>query len=180
MTFWTSPRLNRKDGTNVEKFSISNSVTEVKTLLTTLASKKSIRILSMVDEELTAIKADRMKFKQILYNLMEMLSSLHPKVGTLLLMPELGKMKQKLLSKIQVLGYLKKRPIRSFSHLHSLRIRNSENRQGQDLGFLLSRNLWRCRQAESGLKASVEKVVNSFLPYLSTRIINQRTDFLSC
>ncbi|KKH96032.1 hypothetical protein EO95_07155 [Methanosarcina sp. 1.H.T.1A.1] len=56
---------------NVEKFSISSSVSEVKTLLTPLASKKSIQILSMVDEKLTTIRADRTKFKQILYNLVD-------------------------------------------------------------------------------------------------------------
>ncbi|KKH45654.1 PAS domain S-box protein [Methanosarcina sp. 1.H.A.2.2] len=56
---------------NVEKFSISSSVSEVKTLLTPLASKKSIQILSMVDEKLTTIRVDRTKFKQILYNLVD-------------------------------------------------------------------------------------------------------------
>ncbi|KKG10829.1 hypothetical protein EO98_03120 [Methanosarcina sp. 2.H.T.1A.6] len=66
---------------NVEKFSISSSVSEVKTLLTPLASKKSIQILSMVDEKLTTIRADRTKFKQILYNLVDNAIKFTPEGG---------------------------------------------------------------------------------------------------
>ncbi|AKB28857.1 sensory transduction histidine kinase [Methanosarcina siciliae T4/M] len=55
----------------VEEFSVSDSISEVKTLLTPLASKKDIQILSMVDKGLTTIRADRTKFKQILYNLVD-------------------------------------------------------------------------------------------------------------
>ena len=68
---------------NVEKFSISSSVSEVKTLLTPLASKKSIQILSMVDEEQMNIKADRTKFKQILYNLMDNAIKFTPEGGNI-------------------------------------------------------------------------------------------------
>lgn len=66
---------------NIEKFSISSSVSEVKTLLAPLASKKSIQILSTVDEELTTIKADKTKFKQILYNLMDNAIKFTPEGG---------------------------------------------------------------------------------------------------
>ena len=75
---------------NVEKFSISSSVSEVKTLLTPLASKKSIRILSTVDEELTIIKADRTKFRQILYNLMDNAIKFTPEGGHVLVDARVG------------------------------------------------------------------------------------------
>ncbi|WP_269850834.1 sensor histidine kinase [Methanosarcina horonobensis] len=65
----------------VEKFSISSSVSEVKTLLTPLASKKNIQILNTVDEELATIKADRTKFKQILYNLIDNAIKFTPEGG---------------------------------------------------------------------------------------------------
>jgi len=66
---------------HVEKLSISSSVSEVKTLLTPLASKKNIQILNTVDEKLATIKADRTKFKQILYNLMDNAIKFTPEGG---------------------------------------------------------------------------------------------------
>lgn len=66
---------------HVEKFSISESVSEVKTLLTPIASKKSIQILNTVDEKLDNINADRTKFKQILYNLMDNAIKFTPEGG---------------------------------------------------------------------------------------------------
>ena len=75
---------------NVEKFSISSSVYEVQTLLTPLASKKSIKILSTVDEELTTIKADRTKFRQILYNLMDNAIKFTPEGGHVIVDARVG------------------------------------------------------------------------------------------
>lgn len=66
---------------HVEKFSISSSVSEVKTLLIPLASKKNIKILNKVDEKLENINADRTKFKQILYNLMDNAIKFTPEGG---------------------------------------------------------------------------------------------------
>jgi len=66
---------------HVEKLSISGSVSEVKALLTPLASKKNIQILNSVDEKLATIKADRTKFKQILYNLMDNAIKFTPEGG---------------------------------------------------------------------------------------------------
>lgn len=65
----------------VEKLSISGSVSEVKTLLTPLATNKNIQILNMVDEKLENIDADRTKFKQILYNLMDNAIKFTPEGG---------------------------------------------------------------------------------------------------
>jgi two-component system cell cycle sensor histidine kinase PleC len=66
---------------HVENVSIQNSVSEVKALLTPLASKKSIQILNLVDEEMMTIKADKMKFKQILYNLIDNAIKFTPEGG---------------------------------------------------------------------------------------------------
>lgn len=66
---------------HVEKVSISSSVSEVKTLLTPLASKKNIQIFNKVDERLENISADRTKFKQILYNLMDNAIKFTPEGG---------------------------------------------------------------------------------------------------
>jgi PAS domain S-box-containing protein len=66
---------------HVEKLSISSSVSEVKALLTPLASKKNIQIMNTVDEKLATIKADRTKFKQILYNLMDNAIKFTPEGG---------------------------------------------------------------------------------------------------
>lgn len=66
---------------HLEQFSISSSVSEVKTLLTPLASKKKIQILNTVDEKIDTIKADRTKFKQILYNLMDNAIKFTPEGG---------------------------------------------------------------------------------------------------
>ncbi|WP_410509871.1 PAS domain S-box protein [Methanosarcina hadiensis] len=65
----------------VEKFSISGSVSEVKSLLVPLASKKNIEILNRVDDKLESISADRTKFKQILYNLMDNAIKFTPEGG---------------------------------------------------------------------------------------------------
>ncbi|WP_197074581.1 PAS domain S-box protein [Methanosarcina sp. WH1] len=65
----------------VEEFSVSDLISEVKALLTPLASKKDIQILSTVDKELTTIRADRMKFRQILYNLVDNAIKFTPKDG---------------------------------------------------------------------------------------------------
>lgn len=66
---------------HVEKVSISSSVSEVKTLLTPLASKKNIHIFNKVDERMENINADRTKFKQILYNLMDNAIKFTPEGG---------------------------------------------------------------------------------------------------
>lgn len=66
---------------HVEKFSISGSVSEVKSLLVPLASKKNIEILNRVDDKLESISADRTKFKQILYNLMDNAIKFTPEGG---------------------------------------------------------------------------------------------------
>lgn len=66
---------------HVEKLLISSSVSEVKTLLTPLATNKNIQILNMVDEKLENINADRTKFKQILYNLMDNAIKFTPEGG---------------------------------------------------------------------------------------------------
>nr|WP_235270439.1 hypothetical protein [Methanosarcina mazei] len=58
----------------------------------------------------------------------------------------------------------KRKPGRSFSLLHSLKNPNIGIRQGQDPGFLLSRSLWKCMQAESGLRASLEGEAGLFSP----------------
>lgn len=66
---------------NLEQFSISDLIEEVRILLAPLASKKNIHILCQVDEKLTSIKADRTKFKQILYNLVDNAIKFTPEDG---------------------------------------------------------------------------------------------------
>jgi PAS domain S-box-containing protein len=66
---------------HLEKFSMYGSVSEVKTLLAPLASKKNIQILNIVDEKLENINADRTKFKQILYNLIDNAIKFTPEGG---------------------------------------------------------------------------------------------------
>ncbi|WP_164997767.1 PAS domain-containing sensor histidine kinase [Methanolobus psychrotolerans] len=52
-----------------EFFSVSDAVNEVKTLISPLAMEKNIRLDVEVDSQLGTINADKIKFKQILYNL---------------------------------------------------------------------------------------------------------------
>ncbi len=54
---------------HIEELPISDAIDEVKVGLKTLGSKKNIDIKYYLDKELTAIKVDKTKFKQILYNL---------------------------------------------------------------------------------------------------------------
>jgi two-component system NtrC family sensor kinase len=53
-----------------EEFKINAPINEVKTLVTSIAAKKNIVIDVTVAPELTLIKADIAKFKQILFNLL--------------------------------------------------------------------------------------------------------------
>ena len=152
----------------VEEFSVSDSISEVKTLLTPLASKKDIQILSMVDKGLTTIRADRTKFKQILYNLVDNAIKFTHEEGYVVVNASVEGDQAKIMVKDTGVGISEAEAKKSFSLLSSLRTPNTENRKEQALAFLLSRNLWRCIQEKSGLKASLGKAANSFSPYPST------------
>lgn len=52
-----------------EKFHVSNVIDELRTLIYPLALKKNIYLDMVIDPQLGEINADRVKFKQILYNL---------------------------------------------------------------------------------------------------------------
>ncbi len=52
-----------------EIFSVSDAVDEVQTLLSPLSMNKHIKVDAKVDSQVDTINADRIKFKQILYNL---------------------------------------------------------------------------------------------------------------
>lgn len=64
-----------------EEFSISDMFEEVKATLVPLASKKKIRIEDEIDIKLKKVKADRTKFKQILYNLLDNAIKFTPETG---------------------------------------------------------------------------------------------------
>jgi len=122
---------------NVEKFSISGPVSEVKTLLTPLASKKSIQILSTVDQELTAIKADRTKFKQILYNLMDNAIKFTPEGGNVTVDARVGEDGAKITIKDTGVGISEeeaKKVFQPFTQLENSELRNQE---GTGLGLSL-------------------------------------------
>jgi PAS domain S-box len=52
-----------------ETFSVSEAITEIQTLISPLARKKSISVDVEFDPQIDTINADRTKFKQIMYNL---------------------------------------------------------------------------------------------------------------
>ncbi|MCQ1535755.1 PAS domain S-box protein [Methanosarcina sp. KYL-1] len=56
---------------HIEEFSVPAAFEEIKTTLAPIASKKNIRIEDNLDREMEKIRADRTKFKQILYNLLD-------------------------------------------------------------------------------------------------------------
>ena len=54
---------------HLETFNISDLIKEIKEILTPFSSQKNIELEYEIDRQLTNINADRVKFKQILYNL---------------------------------------------------------------------------------------------------------------
>jgi signal transduction histidine kinase len=122
---------------NVEKFSISSSVSEVKTLLTPLASKKSIQILSTVDQELTNIKADRTKFKQILYNLMDNAIKFTPEGGNVIVDARIGEDGAKITIKDTGVGISEKEAKKVFQPFTQLENSEFGKQEGTGLGLSL-------------------------------------------
>jgi signal transduction histidine kinase len=122
---------------NVEKFSISSSVSEVKTLLTPLASKKSIQILSTVDQELTNIKADRTKFKQILYNLMDNAIKFTPEGGNVIVDARIGEDGAKITIKDTGVGISEKEAQKVFQPFTQLENSEFGKQEGTGLGLSL-------------------------------------------
>ncbi len=55
---------------NLQPFDVAQAVDEVRALLDPLAERKDIRVVVRIDPDLKQIVADRLRFKQILYNLM--------------------------------------------------------------------------------------------------------------
>lgn len=68
-----------------EKFDISTVFNEVKTVITPLATKKNIVIQHNFDPELTSIKADKGKIKQVFYNLISNAIKFSPQNGTIVI-----------------------------------------------------------------------------------------------
>ena len=122
---------------NVEKFSISSSVYEVQTLLTPLASKKSIKILSTVDEELTTIKADRTKFRQILYNLMDNAIKFTPEGGHVIVDARVGEDGAKITIKDTGVGISEEEAQKIFQPFTQLENSEYEKKVGTGLGLSL-------------------------------------------
>ncbi|MDD4248059.1 MAG: PAS domain S-box protein [Methanosarcina sp.] len=122
---------------NVEKFSISGSVSEVKTLLTPLASKKSIQILSTFDEDLTTIKADRTKFNQILYNLMDNAIKFTPEGGNVIVDARVGEDGAKITIKDTGVGISEEEVQKVFQPFTQLRNSKYGKHVGTGLGLSL-------------------------------------------
>lgn len=55
---------------NMQPFDVAEAVEEVRALLAPLAERKNIRLRVRIDPDLREVVADRLRFKQILYNLM--------------------------------------------------------------------------------------------------------------
>jgi len=55
---------------DMQPFDVAQAVDEVRALLDPLAERKEIRVVVRIDPDLQQIVADRLRFKQILYNLM--------------------------------------------------------------------------------------------------------------
>lgn len=55
---------------NMQPFNVAEAVEEVRALLAPLAERKNIRLRVRIDPDLQEVVADRLRFKQILYNLM--------------------------------------------------------------------------------------------------------------
>ncbi len=53
-----------------EAFSVRQAISEVETVIKPLADKKSQKLTLSIDEKVSILKADKVKFKQILYNLL--------------------------------------------------------------------------------------------------------------
>ena len=122
---------------NVEKFSIPHSVSEVKALLTPLASKKSIQILSTFDDDLTTIKADRTKFNQILYNLMDNAIKFTPEGGHVIVEARVGEDGAKITIKDTGVGISEEEAQKVFQPFTQLENSEYEKKVGTGLGLSL-------------------------------------------
>ncbi|WMW21346.1 response regulator [Methanolobus mangrovi] len=67
----------------LEEFPVEETLIEVKQLMTTLANKKGITVNYNVDQPVTMICADKIKLKQILYNLISNAIKFTPQHGTI-------------------------------------------------------------------------------------------------
>lgn len=64
-----------------EKFHLSSAIDEMRTIINPLATKKSIHLEVKVDPQLEEIKADKVKFKQIILNLLSNAIKFTPEKG---------------------------------------------------------------------------------------------------
>jgi PAS domain S-box-containing protein len=67
----------------IEEFSIPDAIDGVRTTLMPLTSSKNIGLLANVSTDIVTIKADKMKFKQILYNFVSNALKFTPEKGTI-------------------------------------------------------------------------------------------------
>ncbi|AKB85212.1 PAS domain-containing sensor histidine kinase [Methanococcoides methylutens] len=68
---------------NIEEFFIPDVIDDVKTALMPLTSSKNLDLLTNVNSDIDTIKADKKKFKQILYNLMSNALKFTPEKGSI-------------------------------------------------------------------------------------------------
>nr|WP_245250155.1 PAS domain-containing sensor histidine kinase [Methanolobus bombayensis] len=73
-----------------EYFQLSTAVDEVKTLLSPLAMDKKIKLVVDTDKDIGAIHADRMKLKQVMYNLASNAIKFTPEKGTVSIISRLS------------------------------------------------------------------------------------------
>lgn len=72
-----------------EAFSVRNAISEVETVIKPLSEKKKQNLVVVVDNNISIIKADKVKFKQILYNLLSNAVKFTPDGGSIFLEAEL-------------------------------------------------------------------------------------------
>lgn len=73
---------------NYESFSVRQAIEEVEDVVRPLIKKKKLNFSSYIDEKVSIIKADRVKFKQILYNLLSNAIKFTPESGNIIIKAE--------------------------------------------------------------------------------------------
>lgn len=128
-----------------ESFSVNQSISEVEMVIKPLIEKKRQKFSLKIDKDISLIKADKVKFKQILYNLISNASKFTPEEGDIFLAAEVTGQEKDSCLKLSVtdtgIGIKEEDYERIFSEFEQVDSSFSRKYEGTGLGLALTKRL---------------------------------------
>ena len=140
-----------------ENFLVSSAIKEVTDIIDPLASKKNIDLNVKVDSQLKIIDADRTKFKQIIYNLVNNAIKFTPEKGTVTIKGDLMEDFARISVMDSGIGISKEDQAKLFQPFKQLDSSSTRQFEGTGLGLALVKNFVEMHGGKVWIESELEK-----------------------